>query len=69
MSGEPVFKGTRIPVRHIVDLFRRGVAREEIIEDYPALDEDALFYAEREARMGQGPGRPRKPLAIRRTNG
>lgn len=60
LNGQPVFKGTRIPVRHIVDQFRRGVPREEIVEDYPSLDDDALFYAELEARMGQGPGRPRK---------
>jgi hypothetical protein len=33
LSGEPVFKGTRIPLEHIAGLFRKGVSEAEIRED------------------------------------
>lgn len=34
-SGEPVFKGTRLPVVHLVEQFRTGVPFSEMAEDYP----------------------------------
>ncbi|RKT45589.1 DUF433 domain-containing protein [Thiocapsa rosea] len=66
-SGEPVFKGTRVPVVHLIEQFRTGVPFPEIAEDYPQLSEKALRYAELRSRMGQAPGRPPGPLKIRRT--
>lgn len=66
-SGEPVFKGTRVPVVHLIEQFRAGVPFPEIAEDYPQLDEKALRYAELCSHMGQAPGRPPGPLKIRRT--
>jgi uncharacterized protein (DUF433 family) len=66
-SGEPVFKGTRVPVVHLIAQFRAGVPFPEIAEDYPQLSEKALRYGELRSRMGQAPGRPPGPLKIRRT--
>jgi len=66
-SGEPVFRGTRVPVAQVVEQFRAGVPVAEIAEDYPQLSEQALRYAELRARMGKVPGRPAKPLKIHRS--
>ncbi|NCC32470.1 MAG: DUF433 domain-containing protein [Chloroflexia bacterium] len=66
-SGETVFKGTRVPFAQVISQFRAGVPFAEIAEDYPQLDEKALRYAQLRARMGLAPGRPAKPLKVRRT--
>lgn len=59
-AGEPVVRGTRIPVSVLADLERQGASREELLEDYPALTaeslEAALFYAQLYPRRG----RPRR---------
>ena len=48
-GGEPCIKGTRIPVSMIVASMAEGMSRQEILEEYPQLeDEDitaALLYA------------------------
>ena len=69
LGGERVFRGTRIPLEHVVALFRKHVADEEIAEDFPALDERDLAYARLAARLGQPPGRPKKRLRIEREPG
>jgi len=58
-GGEPVFRGTRIPVFMIADFLNEGVPREEILEDYPALTEDVLDIAPRYAELYPRRGRPR----------
>jgi uncharacterized protein (DUF433 family) len=68
-SGQPVFKGTRVPVAQMVAMIRRGVPLPEIAEDYPGIDRAALNYAAIEARMGNAPGRPAKDLQVRRRPG
>ena len=69
LSGEPVFRGTRIPLEHVAALFRKHVPDEEIAEDFPALDERDLAYARLAARLGRPPGRPKKRLQIEREPG
>jgi uncharacterized protein (DUF433 family) len=66
MEGEPVFRGTRIPLQHVALLFRKGVPEKEIAEDFPALSSRDLAYARLFSRLGERPGRPRKRLAFRR---
>ncbi len=66
LSGEPVFRGTRIPLEHIAGLLRKGVSEAEIREDYPALSDLDLAFASIHARMSPPPGRPRKPLELGR---
>jgi uncharacterized protein (DUF433 family) len=64
VGGEPVFEGTRVPVRHVGLLARKGVPIGEILEDYPALDENDIAFARLFADLRPDPGRPRKPLTL-----
>jgi len=66
LEGEPVFRGTRIPLRHVASLFRKGISEQEIAEDFPSLGELDLAYARLASRFGEKPGRPRKRLLIKR---
>ncbi len=59
-GGEPVFRGTRIPVLMIAEFLQQGVPREEILEDYPALTEESLDIAPRYAELYPRRGRPRQ---------
>jgi uncharacterized protein (DUF433 family) len=41
MGGEPVIRGTRVPVRTIAGLIEMGETREVLREDYPQVPEEA----------------------------
>lgn len=43
LNGEPIIKGTRTPVRAIVETWRRGVLPEEIIQGMPHLTLAQVF--------------------------
>jgi uncharacterized protein (DUF433 family) len=45
LGGEPVFKGTRIPVRLIASMLAEGVAEDEILSGYPKLEREQLALA------------------------
>jgi uncharacterized protein (DUF433 family) len=45
LSGEPVLRGTRTPVRAVVELWRLGVAPEEIPEHLAHLSLAQVFAA------------------------
>jgi uncharacterized protein (DUF433 family) len=45
LGGEPVVKGTRTPVRAVVELWRQGVAPEEITVHLPHLTLAQVFDA------------------------
>src|ERR1051326_6115512 len=62
MAGEPVFAGTRIPLAHISGLIAKGVPREGIAEDYPALSRTDLAFAAIHSKMKRTTGRPRIPV-------
>jgi uncharacterized protein (DUF433 family) len=66
LGGEAVFEGTRIPLAHVSAMVRRGIDATEILEIYPALSARDLAYAAIQAKMKAPPGRPRKPLELRR---
>lgn len=68
LSGEPVFRGTRLSVRHIGGMVLNGVPAAEIRDDYPNLSEDDVTFAAIYARMKPAPGRPAKPLRIVRAD-
>jgi len=67
LSGEEVFKGTRLSVRHIGGMARKGVRIDEIKKEYPNLTEGDIRFAEIYAAIKRPPGRPTKQLAFRRT--
>lgn len=45
LSGEPIIKGTRTPVRAIVETWRMGIAPEEILKGMPHLTLAQVFDA------------------------
>lgn len=55
MMGRPVIKGTRIPVYVILNFLAEGYNFDEIIKEYPDLNQKdilaALEYARRLRRM------------------
>lgn len=38
LGGQPVFKGTRVPVESLFDHLEAGVPLEEFLEDFPTVD-------------------------------
>ena len=45
LSGEPIIKGTRTPIRAIVEMWRMGIAPEEIPNRLPHLTLAQVFDA------------------------
>ena len=45
LSGEPVIKGTRTPVRAVVEQWRLGYAPEETVHELPHVSLAAVFDA------------------------
>ena len=45
LSGEPIIKGTRTPVRAVVELWRLGYSPDEIPRELPHLTLAAIFDA------------------------
>jgi uncharacterized protein (DUF433 family) len=72
MCGTPVFKGTRIPVDLVADMLAQGATENEILEGYPALDQEKLAIAPlfirafpRRGRPSRRPWQGKKPLVRR----
>jgi len=66
LSGEPIIKGTRTPVRAIVELWRQGIAPESIPPRLPHLTLaqvfDALsYYSDNQDQINQHIERNRIP--------
>ncbi len=53
--GKPSIRGMRYPVEVILDLLAAGMTHQEILKDYPSLEEDdikaCLAYASRLAKV------------------
>lgn len=45
LSGEPIVRGTRVPVRAVVETWRMGVPAEEIRSHFPHLSPAQIFEA------------------------
>lgn len=43
MAGKPIIKGTRLTVEHILGLLAEGVSSNEILQDYPHLNQKDIF--------------------------
>lgn len=61
MGGEPVIKGTRVPVRTIASLIEMGETHEVLREDYPHIPEEAYSVAVLWAHANPRRGRPPAP--------
>jgi uncharacterized protein (DUF433 family) len=60
VGGEPVFKGTRVPVRAIAAMKAQGASTEEIVEGYPSLTGRMVELADIWTAAHPVRGRPRK---------
>ena len=40
LGGQPVFKGTRVPVESLFDHLEAGVSLNEFIEDFPTVSKE-----------------------------
>ncbi len=45
MSGTPVFVGTRVPVRTLIDYLEAGEPLDEFLEDFPAVTREQAVAA------------------------
>src|SRR5262249_46334529 len=59
LGGEPVFKGTRLPVRHIAKLSIGGESTSDILLDYPYLRDQDITFARLYHEAHPMKGRPR----------
>jgi uncharacterized protein (DUF433 family) len=40
MSGTPVFKGTRVPIKLLIDYLQDGSTLDEFLESFPSVDRE-----------------------------
>jgi uncharacterized protein (DUF433 family) len=50
LSGEPVFRGTRVPFKALTDYLEGGDSLDDFLEQYPTVTREAAIAALQEAR-------------------
>jgi uncharacterized protein (DUF433 family) len=50
LSGEPVFRGTRVPFRALTDYLEHGRVLNDFLEDFPSVTKEEAIAALEEAR-------------------
>lgn len=45
MSGQPVFKGTRVPVESLFDHLEAGVSLDAFLDDFPSVSREQAVAA------------------------
>jgi len=45
MSGTPVFKGTRVPIRNLIDYLEAGDSLDEFLDDFPSVTREQAVAA------------------------
>ncbi|MBI1777488.1 MAG: DUF433 domain-containing protein [Proteobacteria bacterium] len=62
MGGQPVFRGTRVPVHAVVAMIEHGTEEAELLKGYPSLTKEKLdlarLYARAHPQRGRPPQRP-----------
>lgn len=51
LSGEPVFRGTRVPFKILTDYLEGGDSLDDFLEQYPSVTREAAIAAIEEARL------------------
>lgn len=51
LSGEPVFRGTRVPFRALTDYLEGGHSLAYFLDDFPAVTKEQAVAALEEARL------------------
>jgi uncharacterized protein (DUF433 family) len=49
LSGEPVFRGTRVPFKALIDYLEGGDTLDDFLEQYPSVTRQAAVAALEEA--------------------
>ena len=50
LSGEPVFRGTRVPFKILIEYLEGGDTLDQFLEQYPSVSRDLAIAAIEEAR-------------------
>jgi uncharacterized protein (DUF433 family) len=45
LGGTPVFQGTRVPFRNLIDYLERGYSVEEFVDSFPSVSRDQVIAA------------------------
>ena len=45
LGGTPVFQGTRVPLRNLIDYLERGHSLDEFLDDFPSVSRDQAVAA------------------------
>ena len=45
MSGTPVFKNTRVPIKNLIDYLEAGNSLDEFLEDFPSVSRTQALQA------------------------
>ena len=45
LGGTPVFSGTRVPVKNLIDYLEGGDSLEEFLEDFPSVSREQAVAA------------------------
>jgi uncharacterized protein (DUF433 family) len=45
LGGQPVFKGTRVPIETLFDHLEAGVSLEEFLDDFPTVTKEQAITA------------------------
>jgi uncharacterized protein (DUF433 family) len=56
LSGEPVFRGTRVPFRALTDYLEHGRSMSEFLDDFPSVTQEDAVGALEEARISLAAG-------------
>jgi uncharacterized protein (DUF433 family) len=51
LSGEPVFRGTRVPFRALTDYLEHERTLTEFLDDFPSVTKEEVIAALEEARI------------------
>jgi uncharacterized protein (DUF433 family) len=50
LSGTPVFSGTRVPAKNLIDYLEHGRSVDEFLDDFPTVSRDQVIAALEEAK-------------------
>jgi uncharacterized protein (DUF433 family) len=51
LGGEPVFRGTRVPFKALMDYLEGGDTLDQFLEEYPSVSRELAVAAIEEARL------------------
>jgi uncharacterized protein (DUF433 family) len=58
LGGKPVFIGTRVPLRNLIDYLEGNHSVEEFLEDFPSVSRDQVIAVLEELEASAARARP-----------